>query len=155
MPSEEGIEMLQAMGFTRPQCVKALQSTDNNVERAADWIFSHPDEINSIDDDVPVAVAAPPTEFETTITDGAPGIKLIQKLILASNFFLQFFFVFSVYELAAFISHMGTSTHVGHYVCHIKKDGRWVIFNDEKVALSENPPFELGYLYLYRRLSQQ
>lgn len=49
---------------------------------------------------------------------------------------------------------MGTSTNVGHYVCHIKKDERWVIFNDEKVALSETPPFELGYLYLYRRLSQ-
>jgi len=56
------------------------------------------------------------------------------------------------YELAAFISHMGTSTNVGHYVCHIKKDDRWVIFNDEKVALSENPPMELGYLYLYRRV---
>lgn len=100
MPSEEGIEMLQAMGFTRPQCVKALQSTDNNVERAADWIFSHPDEINSIDDDVPVTVAAPPTEFETTITDGAPGIKLIQKLILASNFFYSFssFFQFTNWQ---------------------------------------------------------
>jgi uncharacterized UBP type Zn finger protein len=56
------------------------------------------------------------------------------------------------YELTAFISHMGTSTNVGHYVCHIKKDDRWVIFNDEKVALSENPPMELGYLYLYRRV---
>ena len=62
-------------------------------------------------------------------------------------------FFFLVYELAAFISHMGTSTSVGHYVCHIKKDGRWVIYNDEKVAVSENPPFELGYLYLYRRSS--
>ena len=57
----------------------------------------------------------------------------------------------TVYELAAFVSHMGTSTDVGHYVCHIKKDGRWVIFNDERVALSEQPPLELGYLYLYRR----
>lgn len=26
------------------------------------------------------------------------------------------------YELFAFISHMGTSTMCGHYVCHIKKD---------------------------------
>ena len=31
-----------------------------------------------------------------------------------------------VYELFAFISHMGTSTMSGHYVCHIKKEGRWV-----------------------------
>ncbi|KFK39386.1 hypothetical protein AALP_AA3G238500 [Arabis alpina] len=25
---------------------------------------------------------------------------------------------------------MGTSTHSGHYVAHIQKEGRWVIFND-------------------------
>lgn len=125
-PNEEGVSMLQAMGFTRSQCIKALQNTDNNVERAADWIFSHPDEINSEDITPPAMVVEVPQ-----INDGPPA-----------------------YELAAFISHMGTSTNVGHYVCHIKKEGRWVIFNDEKVAVSENPPFELGYLYLYRRLSQ-
>ena len=58
----------------------------------------------------------------------------------------------SEYKLVAFISHMGTSTMVGHYVCHILKDNRWVIFNDEKVALSEHPPMDLAYLYLYKRL---
>ncbi|CAG9102995.1 unnamed protein product [Plutella xylostella] len=60
--------------------------------------------------------------------------------------------VVSEYKLVAFISHMGTSSTVGHYVCHVLHDGRWVIFNDEKVALSENPPKDLGYLYLYERL---
>ena len=38
-----------------------------------------------------------------------------------------------------------------HSPLHLK-DGRWVIFNDEKVAQSENPPRDLAYLYLYRRL---
>ncbi len=28
------------------------------------------------------------------------------------------------YELVGFISHMGRNTACGHYVCHIKKDGR-------------------------------
>ena len=56
------------------------------------------------------------------------------------------------YKLAAFISHMGTSTNVGHYVCHILKEGRWVIYNDEKVALSEKTPKKLGYLYMYERI---
>ena len=59
----------------------------------------------------------------------------------------------SRYKLVAIISHMGTSTCVGHYVCHILKEGRWVIYNDEKVALSEKPPKKLGYLYLYERIS--
>lgn len=58
----------------------------------------------------------------------------------------------AVYKLVAFISHMGTSTQVGHYVCHILKDDRWVIFNDSKVAISQNPPKDLGYLYLYKRV---
>ncbi|XP_035997059.1 ubiquitin carboxyl-terminal hydrolase 13-like [Fundulus heteroclitus] len=53
------------------------------------------------------------------------------------------------YELFAFISHMGASTMSGHYVCHIKKEGRWVIYNDHKVCLSERPPKDLGYIYFY------
>lgn len=47
---------------------------------------------------------------------------------------------------------MGSSSSVGHYVCHIKKEDRWVIYNDEKVAVSKNPPFDLGYLYIYERM---
>ena len=58
----------------------------------------------------------------------------------------------SEYRLVAFISHMGTSTHVGHYVCHILREGRWIIYNDEKVALSKQPPKDLAYLYLYQRI---
>ena len=55
------------------------------------------------------------------------------------------------YELVAFISHMGSNLACGHYVCHLKREGRWVLFNDEKVALSAEPPRGLGYLYLFRR----
>lgn len=36
-----------------------------------------------------------------------------------------------------------------HLPC--RKDGRWVLFNDEKVAASQEPPLDRGYLYLYRR----
>lgn len=28
------------------------------------------------------------------------------------------------YRLTAFVSHMGSNTSSGHYVCHIRKDGR-------------------------------
>lgn len=59
---------------------------------------------------------------------------------------------FAEYKLVGFISHMGSSSQVGHYVCHILKNDKWVIFNDSKVAISQNPPKELGYLYLYQRL---
>lgn len=47
---------------------------------------------------------------------------------------------------------MGSSAHSGHYVCHIMKEGRWVLFNDRKVALSEDPPKDMGYIYIYKRV---
>ena len=56
------------------------------------------------------------------------------------------------YRVKAVISHMGTSTTGGHYVCHVKKDGEWVFFNDSKVAQSEVPPLKYGYMYLYERV---
>ena len=37
------------------------------------------------------------------------------------------------YRLVGIVSHMGSSTACGHYVAHVFKGGRWVIFNDEKV----------------------
>ncbi|CAM9338520.1 unnamed protein product [Choristocarpus tenellus] len=55
------------------------------------------------------------------------------------------------YSIAGFISHVGKNIGCGHYVAHIKKEGRWVIYNDRKVAESEHPPLNLGYLYVFRR----
>ena len=46
---------------------------------------------------------------------------------------------------------MGSNTSCGHYVCHVRKQGRWVLYNDQKVAVSEEPPLALGYMYLYKR----
>lgn len=118
----ESLQMLVSMGFTESQAFKALKATDNNIERATDWIFSHQ------------------TELEAMELDTDEGTK---KRYRDGN---------TKYKLVAFISHMGTSSQVGHYVCHIFKNSQWVIFNDTKVAISQNPPKEFGYLYLYQRL---
>ncbi|XP_077509583.1 ubiquitin specific protease 5 isoform X1 [Amblyomma americanum] len=121
----EAVAAIESMGFSRDQAMKALKATDNNPERAIDWIFSRTDELQAEnrDDAMDTDVVGP------HIRDGS-----------------------GKYQLVAFISHMGESTMVGHYVCHIFKDGRWVIFNDNKVAVSEHLPKEFGYLYLYRRV---
>jgi uncharacterized UBP type Zn finger protein len=72
---------------------------------------------------------------------------------LTSGFYEFFSFLFSTgYRLTGIVSHIGTSTHCGHYVAHILKDGRWVIFNDNKVGASINPPKDMGYLYFFERL---
>ncbi|XP_042235263.1 ubiquitin carboxyl-terminal hydrolase 5-like isoform X2 [Homarus americanus] len=128
-PNEEGLAMLMSMGFTREQAALALKETSNSLERAADWIFSHQHELDSLLAAQSGAAAVPPPQ-KPSYTDGP-----------------------SKYELTAFISHMGTSIFVGHYVCHIKKDGEWTIFNDNKVSKSVDPPLDLGYIYLYKRVS--
>jgi len=121
------------MGFSRDQAEMGLRNTDNNMERAVDWIFSHPD-------------GEDPQPMETGGEgEGSSKARELERLNDGQP----------KYELDAFISHMGPSNHSGHYVCHIrdKQDpSKWVIFNDNKVAESVNPPKELGYLYLYKRV---
>ena len=129
--------MLVEMAFTREQATKALKMTDNNMERAVEWIFSHPNDLGTDpeEDDEPEAGGAAggsgnANNSDKNLTNGQPNYKLV-----------------------AFISHMGSSHMVGHYVCHILKDGKWVIYNDSKIALSQNTPKGLGYLYLYQRVN--
>lgn len=121
IPNENMISMVSEMGFTREQAIIALKKTNNELERAIDYLFSH-DNIEEDDD------SNQPIKEELISDDGEGN-----------------------YELCAFITHIGMSTMSGHYVCHIKKDGKWVNFNDEKVAESQSPPKEMAYLYLYRR----
>ncbi|KPJ19930.1 Ubiquitin carboxyl-terminal hydrolase 14 [Papilio machaon] len=101
---EASVANIISMGFTRPQAEKALRATEGDVGRALDWIFSRADQLDSEEE-------APPREDRTLGCRDGP----------------------EKYKLIAFISHMGTSTMVGHYVCHVLHEGRWVIFNDNKV----------------------
>jgi ubiquitin carboxyl-terminal hydrolase 5/13 len=56
------------------------------------------------------------------------------------------------YTLVAVISHLGANTSFGHYVCHVKRDGQWYLFNDDKVGKSSaKKALEYGFLYLYAR----
>uniref|UniRef100_A0A0K0CZ92 Ubiquitin carboxyl-terminal hydrolase n=1 Tax=Angiostrongylus cantonensis TaxID=6313 RepID=A0A0K0CZ92_ANGCA len=125
----EGLDELVAFGFTPYQARYALsRNTDANA--AAEWLFVHADEVP------PECGAAVPGE-NTTPPEASP--------------FREFSDGVGKYRLVAFISHMGSSPHSGHYVAHVKKDDRWILFNDEKVAISQNPPRQLAYLYLFRR----
>uniref|UniRef100_A0A8C4IX08 Ubiquitin carboxyl-terminal hydrolase n=1 Tax=Dicentrarchus labrax TaxID=13489 RepID=A0A8C4IX08_DICLA len=46
-PPEESIAILTSMGFPRAHSIHALKATNNNLERALDWIFTHPEEEES------------------------------------------------------------------------------------------------------------
>ncbi|KAM9723541.1 ubiquitin carboxyl-terminal hydrolase 5 isoform 1-T1 [Menidia menidia] len=134
--SEEHLATIVSMGFSRDQATKALRATSNVLDRAVDWIFSHLDDLESMD----VSEGGRSAAESEGGRDPPPGPRVRDGP--------------GKYELFAFISHMGTSTMCGHYVCHIKKDQQWVIFNDQKVCASEKPPKDLGYLYFYRRVAE-
>ncbi len=114
-PNQEHLATLVSMGITEAKCKKALRKTDNNLERAIDWIFSHPEDDGTEDsaDGSSGSGAQQQHQQSRQLSDGDP-----------------------LYELAGFVSHIGTTVHVGHYVCHLRKnDGGWIIFNDDKVGL--------------------
>ena len=46
----EKIENLGAMGFNAPQARQALKETGGDMERAVDWLFSHPDATGDFDE---------------------------------------------------------------------------------------------------------
>ena len=75
---------------------------------------------------------------------GDQSVVVFDLVLETKSFILFLFFVHR-------ISHIGKNTGSGHYVAHLKRDGKWVIFNDEKVALSESPPRLHAYLYLFQR----
>lgn len=155
-PDPNGLEMLMGMGFNTAQATKALKETNNNIERAADWIFSHQMEIDDLESGEPQsnenAGAAAAASAQSQYRDGDSRTYLVYANLKKNLFRSLIIFLLSEYKLVGFISHMGSSSQVGHYVCHLLKNDKWVIFNDSKVAISQNPPKELGYLYLYQRL---
>jgi len=78
-PPEDLISNVMDMGFSRPQAIKALKSTNNSVERAVDWLFSHPDDAGDDMDVEPSsesAAAKPAPKLDT-----APARTLICLLL--------------------------------------------------------------------------
>ncbi|RLN24644.1 ubiquitin carboxyl-terminal hydrolase 14 [Panicum miliaceum] len=124
---EASVQTLISFGFPEDVAIKALKASGGNIEQATDWIFSHPEASSSAPADSSTSNV---NADDTHVPDGSGR-----------------------YKLMAFVSHMGTSTHCGHYVAHVLKDGRWAIFNDSKVAASVDLPKDMGYLYFFQRIS--
>lgn len=126
------------MGFSAPQARQALKETGGDMERAVDWLFSHPDATGDFgEDEAPAAPAEP-----------AAGVP--QEDNRPAKF-----------SLSSIVCHKGASIHAGHYVAFIKKQlpesegggEGWVMFNDEKVALGGDVEEmrKLAYIYFLRR----
>ncbi|KAL9629416.1 MAG: hypothetical protein Q9164_006889 [Protoblastenia rupestris] len=145
----DSIETLGAMGISAPQARKALKETAGDVNRALDWVFSHPDDQGDFDNENSSAANAP-----------SPEKALAGNATLPATFKLQ-----------SIVCHRGASIHAGHYVAFIRKiipseekgsdDGSgsgkeaWVLFNDEKVVEAVSDVDEMkkfAYVYFFERV---
>uniref|UniRef100_A0A5S6QIL0 ubiquitinyl hydrolase 1 n=1 Tax=Trichuris muris TaxID=70415 RepID=A0A5S6QIL0_TRIMR len=122
------VAQLVDMGFPDRVVRVALLETANNLESAIQWLLNCSEQI----------------EEGRELSDSQHYLNSNPKEMFSDGS--------GTYQLRGFISHIGPSAHSGHYVCHLLKDGCWVMFNDEKVLKSEKPPIEFGYIYLYERL---
>lgn len=138
----EKIENLGAMGFSAPQARQALKETGGDMERAVDWLFSHPDATGDFGDDVMPA--------------SSPDAPAPADVVADTNQ--------ARFSLNSIVCHKGASIHAGHYVAFVKKalpedvvgGGKgegWVLFNDEKVALGGDVEEmkKFAYIYFFRR----
>ncbi|KXT02286.1 hypothetical protein AC578_243 [Pseudocercospora eumusae] len=123
------IETLGGMGFSAPQARQALKETGGDMERAVDWLFSHPEATGDFGEDEPAANGAA-TETKV-VEDNKPAL----------------------FSLKSIVCHKGSSIHAGHYVAFIKKKEGWVLFNDEKVCLGGDVDEmkKFAYIYFFRR----
>ncbi|CCD72002.1 Ubiquitin carboxyl-terminal hydrolase [Caenorhabditis elegans] len=122
------------MGFSNHQAKYALKQVPT-VAEAVEWLFANMDSIPVESAAVGLSSDAP----EPSVTESAT-----QKTFKDGG---------EKYKLIGMISHMGSRPDSGHYVAHMLKEGKWVLFNDEKVALSQDPPKKLAYVYLYKRIA--
>jgi ubiquitin carboxyl-terminal hydrolase 5/13 len=142
---DEGVvqSLVENLGcFTPDQVRAALQETNGAADRAADWLFSHMDDL----DGAIAALRLSKQEDESSSPSSSAGAAGESLPLEDSDL--------GKYTLSGMISHIGRNTGSGHYVAHLKRrqdDGKWVIFNDEKVALSSQPPVEHAYIYLFQR----
>lgn len=136
-PPQDSIDNLVSMGFSAKLAKKALVLTGNEVNASVEWLFSNPDDNGEIETSKPVINLQKETE------------ELKKNLSECSN-------SGAIYGLKAVVCHKGTSPHTGHYVVFIKMDGKWVLFNDEKVVLCHEKNLEdvrnNGYIYFFSKV---
>ena len=120
--NEEILGMLISMGMDADRSRKCLIKFENNFDAALDYMTSCPPE----EDNFGQEENKEEVEWQVDSREG-------------------------VYNLDSFITHLGKFIHSGHYVAHIKKGDDWVLYNDHKVAVTSDPPFDKAFIYFYRK----
>ncbi|KAL9122364.1 MAG: hypothetical protein Q9187_001081 [Circinaria calcarea] len=141
--SQQSIDALGAMGISVPQARKALKETEGDVNRALDWVFSHPDDQGDFNADGEASSGQAGEAAENAEKEMAGSASLPAR-----------------FRLNSIVCHKGASIHAGHYVAFIRKEipdegqEAWVLFNDEKVvkAVDVEEMKKFAYVYFFERV---
>ena len=117
------------MSFSRSRAIEALTATNNHIERAVDWLFSHNE------------TSAPSQNDQQTEKSETKKSEIPFDAIDTA-----------IYQCKAVTVHIGNSTNTGHYIAYVLKDNQWVYYNDKKVALQQDPAIDKGYIYFFERI---
>ncbi|XP_058515534.1 ubiquitin carboxyl-terminal hydrolase 5-like [Ochotona princeps] len=154
---EAALPSLKSMGFTERQARAGLlavtsASGDSSTipafcDRAVDWLLSHSEDLNTaVETVLREEELKKQLEQQENAADGAaseqvdPNMPPLQRALRGIDDGS------GCYSLHAFVTHIGKNASCGHYVGHVKRGDKWILFNDEKVAEAVNPPVDLGFL---------
>lgn len=164
--NEGFVLQIMEMGFSDTQARNALKATHNSsVEAASNWIFEHLDdpELNKASEDSSGLVSMiqdmgftqAQAKWALSKTDNSVERAIEYLFNHADDMDLEQAQERSdgsgSYKLHGFVTHLGASPHTGHYVAHVKKEDEWILYNDNKVAASSDPPIGKAYLYFFTR----
>ena len=91
----ESISMMEAMGISAPQARKALKETNGDVERAVDWVFSHPDDQGDFGEEDSANTSAEAMQTEAKALAGSADLP-------------------AMFRLQSIACHKGASIHAGY-----------------------------------------
>lgn len=158
-PQQDLTKVIQLgeMGINEQHAKKALAATGGDINRAIDWVFSHPEEMT-----------------EAVSADNESDVRQDNSHRILKGFSTTP----ARYQLRSIICHKGSSVHAGyafllivpkpetacgkanvtlrrHYVAFVRKTlpgevhPTWVMFNDEKVVAVEDIREMKKFAYLY------
>ena len=105
--NSQSIEMMTGMGIMEPQARKGLKETNGDVERAIDWVFSHPDDPGDLDED-------------NAATGSGKKVPTAERL--AGNAELP-----AKFRLYSIVCHKGASIHAG-FVLQVENHPEMTLF---------------------------
>lgn len=166
----EKIENLGAMGFSVPQARQALKETGGDMERAVDWLFSHPDAQGDFEEGGSADVSSVHSQRSAQLIPSRLSLRQRRRRCLEVTSCLRTSSCSLSSATRAALSMPGmlsesvfTSSSANgcrHYVAFVRKQipgeqtSSWILFNDEKVAKAADVEEmkKFAYVYFFRRL---